>query len=72
MRIFIEVKTESKKEALEKLDDSHYIIYLKEKREKGKANIALLKLLKHYFRQKVILVSGKTSKHKIVDINTKQ
>jgi uncharacterized protein (TIGR00251 family) len=70
LRIFIEVKTESKKEALKKLDGSHYIIYLKEKKEKGKANIALLKLLRQYFKQNVILVSGKTSKYKIVEIIT--
>jgi len=68
LRIFVEVKPESKKESVVKIDDLHYIIYLKERREKGKANIALLKILKHYFGKNVILISGTTSKHKIINI----
>lgn len=66
MRIFVEVKTESRINLVEKIDDDHYLVYLKEKREKGKANVALLKILKQFFKKNVVIMSGKTSKHKVV------
>ncbi len=68
LRVRIEVKTEAREEKIEKIDESHYLVWVKAPRIKGKANEAILKLLKHFFKRQVRLVSGATSTTKIVDV----
>jgi uncharacterized protein (TIGR00251 family) len=68
MRITVEVKSQSHEEGVEKVDEGHYIVRVKEARRKGKANSAVLKLLKKRLGKQVILVSGATSTTKIIEV----
>ena len=68
MKITIEVKTGSKEEGVEVIEEGHYIVKVKEQRQKGKANQAVLKLLKKHFDKQARLVYGATSTTKIVEI----
>lgn len=68
MRITIEVKAGSREEGVERLDKGRYLVKVKEPRQKGKANQAVLKLLKKHFGKQARLISGATSTTKIVEI----
>jgi uncharacterized protein (TIGR00251 family) len=68
MRIIVDVKAESREESVEKIDEGHYLVRVKESRKRGKANQALLKLLKKHFSKQVFLVSGATSTTKIIEV----
>lgn len=71
MKIFIQVKPNSKEEKIDKLDESHYVVSVKEPPIKGKANIAVLKVIADFFnvsRASVRIISGYTSRQKIVEI----
>ena len=68
MRIIVDVKTESREESVEELGDGHYLVRVKEPRKKGKANVAVLKLLKKHLGKQVALISGATSTTKIIEV----
>ena len=68
MRIIVDVKPESREEGVEKIDESHYLVRVKEPRKRGKANQAVLKLLKKHLSKQVFLVSGATSTTKIIEV----
>jgi len=61
----IKVKAGSKKEKVEK-KNGYYLVSVKAKAIEGKANLAVLKLLKKHFKREVRIIKGKMSKHKIV------
>ena len=61
----IKVKAGSSKNFVKKEGDS-YIVYVKEKAEKGRANKAVIKLLKKYFGRDVRIVKGLKSKNKVI------
>ena len=69
MRITVEVKAGSKKNEVIRGEGDRYIVRVKAHRKKGKANIAVLKLLKKHFGRQTRLVSGATSTTKIVEID---
>lgn len=72
MKIFVKVKPKSRKEKIEKLGNTNFRVQVKELPEKGKANAAVLKALASYFgvsQQNVQIVSGSTSKLKVIEIN---
>lgn len=68
MRITVEVKAESREDGVEMLEEGRYLVKVKEPRQKGKANQAVLKLLKKHFGKQARLVSGATSSTKIIEI----
>jgi uncharacterized protein (TIGR00251 family) len=68
MRIIVEVKANSKIESVEKLEDNRYRVKVKAPPRKGKANRAVLKLLKEYFKRPVNLVEGFASSIKVLDV----
>lgn len=71
MRIFIKAKPNSKKEGIEKLDETHFIVAVKEPPVKGLANRAIAKALAKHFDlslSQVYLVSGFTSKQKVFEV----
>ena len=61
------VKAGNKEESIEKIGDK-YIVSVKEKAENNKANLAVVKLLSKYFRNKVSIKSGLRSKNKIISV----
>lgn len=65
------VKPGSKKESVEKLDETHYTVAVHEPPVEGKANKAVEWALADYFgvsRSSVEIVSGLTSKIKVVEV----
>ena len=68
LRINVDVKADSREEKVEKIGENTYLVHVKAARKKGKANVAVLKLLKKHFGHNAMLLSGHTSTRKIVEI----
>lgn len=71
MKIFIYAKTNMHENSVEKIDENHFRVSTKEKPIKGKANLAIIKILANYFdipKNNVVIVSGLRSKIKIIEI----
>jgi len=71
MKIFVEAKPGSKNEGVERIDENHFVVRVKEPPIQGRANRAITKALAGHlyiapFRIK--LVSGFSSKQKIFEI----
>lgn len=67
MLINVKVKT-NKKENKISLQDNVYLVELKAKAEKGKANMELIKVLSEYLKSNVQIVSGFKNRNKIVKV----
>ena len=73
MKIFVKAKPSAKEEKIEKIDENHYLVSVKEPPIKGKANAAIIKALAGYFKvpsSRVDIVSGYASREKIIVIPT--
>ncbi|MBM3206052.1 MAG: DUF167 domain-containing protein [Candidatus Staskawiczbacteria bacterium] len=71
MKIIVKAKTNSKENRVEKIDESNYVVYVKERPVDGKANSAIIKILADYFGTKsyfIEIISGDWSKTKIIEI----
>ncbi len=68
MYITVDVKPSQRFEAVEEIDEKHFLVQVKEPASKGKANKAVIKLLKRYFNREVRIVSGHTSSRKIFEV----
>jgi len=71
MKIQVRAKPNSHEEKVEKIDDAHFIVSVKEPPEKGKANQAIRNALAVYFKtssSSVRIISGWSSCSKIVEI----
>ena len=68
MRIIIQVKTGSKNECVILVEENKYRVEVKARPEKGKANRAVLNLLKRHFGKEVQIVSGFTTNTKIIEV----
>jgi len=72
MQIKIKVKTKAKQEKVVKTGDGDFEIHVKQTPEKGKANIAVIKLLAKYFKipqNNIKILAGKTNSRKIAEIS---
>ena len=71
MKIFVKVKPSAKEERIEKIDDTHYRVSVKEPPVNGRANTAVINSLASFFRVpkgNVRIVSGFTSKDKTIEV----
>ncbi len=71
MKIFVKAKPNAKEERVEKIDDNHFIISVKEPPKQGKANAAIVRVLADYFKitySRICLVSGFTCKEKLFEV----
>lgn len=71
MKIFVRAKPNSKNESIKKLSDTNFEICVKEPPVKEQANAAIIMALAKHFKVKfsaVRIISGHTSRQKIVDI----
>jgi uncharacterized protein len=71
MRIFVKAKPRSKEERVEKIDDMHFIVSVKEPPVQGKANAAIAKALAEHFGVPVYsvkLVSGFSLREKTFEL----
>jgi len=72
MKINVKAKPSAREENVEKIDDTNYVVSVKEPPEKGKANDAIRNALAVYFKTGsscVKIVSGYSSRNKIIEIN---
>lgn len=71
MKVFVKARPKSKEEKIEKIDENHFVISVKELPERGKVNEALRKKLADYFNvplSHVILKTGFSARNKIFEI----
>ncbi|KKP33235.1 MAG: hypothetical protein A2312_00890 [Candidatus Staskawiczbacteria bacterium RIFOXYB2_FULL_32_9] len=71
MRINVKAKPNSKHESIEKIDENNFIVCVKEEPRQGRANLAIRNALAVYFKtgtSNVKIISGHTSRNKIIDI----
>jgi hypothetical protein len=71
MRFFVKAKPGARTEKVERIDDSHLLVSVKEPPIRGRANEAIVKALAGYFNtpvDRIRIVSGHTSKQKVVEI----
>jgi len=71
MKIFVKAKPLSRATKIEKVDDNHFIVWVKEPPFKGLANKAIIKIISDYFfvqADEVKIVSGFTSSNKLIEI----
>lgn len=73
MKIFVKAWPNAKTESIEKVDETHFTVSVKEPPVKRKANAAIAKALAQHFDiapSSVLLVSGFSQKQKVFEIKT--
>lgn len=71
MRIFVKVRPGASGDKVEKTDDTHYIVWVKEPPQKGQANKGIIRVLAKYFNKPktfIAIKSGHISSAKVVEI----
>ena len=71
MKIFVRAKPGAREERVEKFDDVHFEVSVKEPPVKGLANQAIIKAIAGYFGiapSRVRILAGFTSRQKILEI----
>lgn len=68
MKIFVKAKPNSKEEYIEKIDETHFVVAVKEPPRQGRANNAIANALSNYFHKPAKLASGFSSKQKLFEI----
>lgn len=71
MKLFIKVKTNSKKISVDKIDGQHYIVRVTASPVDGKANEAVIRVLAEFFDiapSTITIVKGLAAREKIVTI----
>lgn len=71
MKLFIKAKPRAYEAKVEKIDDTHFVVSVREPPENGLANRGVVKALAEYFgvaQTRVRIVSGFTSRQKVVEI----
>jgi len=72
MRISVKARPNSNEERVEKVSDTEFIVSVKEPPVKGLANKAIIHALANHFnisQSRIHIVSGYTSRQKVVDIS---
>ncbi|OGF66500.1 hypothetical protein A3I27_00710 [Candidatus Giovannonibacteria bacterium RIFCSPLOWO2_02_FULL_43_11b] len=71
MKIFVKAKPGARNAGIEKIDEAHFIIVVREPPKDGQANIAIQEALAEFFKitvSRVRLVSGFSSRNKVFEI----
>lgn len=71
MRISVRAKPGAHGSGVERIDDSNFVVSVKEPPVRGLANAAIVRLLAEYFHvpsTHVKIISGHTSRNKIIEI----
>lgn len=72
MRISVKAKPNAFENKVEKIDDHNYIVSVTEPPVQGRANRAIIEELSNYFStstSNINIISGRTSRNKIIEIN---
>ena len=71
MQIFVKAKPMAYENKVDKIDDTHFTVAVKEPPQNGLANKGIVRNLAEYFKvapSRVVIKKGFTSKNKIVEI----
>ena len=71
MKIVVKAKPNSFEEKVEKIDESNFVVSVKEPPVKGLANRAIIKALSDFFGihpARIKIISGFTSRQKIIEL----
>jgi uncharacterized protein len=71
MKISVIAKPNRKKECVEQIDSTHYIVSVTEPAQKGRANQAIINSLSKYFnvhKSQLTIVLGETTKTKVFEV----
>ena len=71
MKIHVQAKPGAKQDKIEKLDDTHYKIWVKVRPDEGKANRAILELLSSHLgvpKSSLSVAVGHQSRNKVIRI----
>jgi uncharacterized protein (TIGR00251 family) len=71
MQIFVKVKPMAYENKVEKIDDTHFTVGVKEPPQNGLANRGIVRNLAEYFKiapSRVVIKKGFTSKNKTIEI----
>jgi len=71
MKIFVSVKPNSKTEKIEKVDATHFKVWVKEPPRGGKANKAVIGKMAaalDILKSALVIISGATSRRKVIEI----
>lgn len=71
MRIHIKVKPNAYEEKIEKIDETHFVVAVKEPPQNGLANKGVCRAIARYFKvaqSTVVVKKGFTSKNKVIEI----
>ena len=68
MQLKIKIHPSSSQEKILRISECEFEVWIKEKPIDGKANDSLEKFLKNYFKSKVKVIHGFTSRNKIVEV----
>ena len=68
MKVNVKLHPNSSREQIKKISEKELEIWIKEKPIDNMANIKLIKTLKRYFNKDIKIVSGFTSKNKVIEI----
>ncbi|MEI8176779.1 MAG: DUF167 domain-containing protein [Candidatus Omnitrophota bacterium] len=71
MRICVKVKPNAKQQRVEKIDQDHYAVWIREKPVEGRANDAAIRAIADHFHippSQVMLIKGQTSREKVFEV----
>lgn len=74
MKISVRVKPNAKQDKIEMINESHFLIQVKEKPQEGKANKAVIRALAEYFevpQSRIVLLKGQSSREKTYEIKNR-
>ena len=69
MRILVDVKAGAGRDSVERTGENSYLVHVRAPPRKGKANIAVAKLLSRHLGRRVALVSGHSSSRKVFEVS---
>jgi uncharacterized protein YggU (UPF0235/DUF167 family) len=71
MKIFVKAKPSAKEGKIEKIDDTHFVVSVRELPKQDKANKAIVKALAEHFNispSRIRLIFGFSSKQKVFEV----
>ncbi|MDP3735149.1 MAG: DUF167 domain-containing protein [bacterium] len=71
MKVFIKAKPNARREAVEKIDESHFVVSVQAPARRGKANAGVAHAIAAYFGvspSRIRLVSGASAKNKVFEV----
>lgn len=71
MKIFVKAKPNSSEAFVKQIDETNFVVAVKEPPVQGRANAAIVKALADYFNtvsSRIRVVSGYTSRQKVIEI----